>query len=147
MNETQTQAELEIEESELSLLRTKLANEKFAIQSELADINAKCSTRIDNQLFRKYQTQRAAILRQLQDKERELGDVKAQTRLINTRKEVAKAETKAFAPDEMRMLIEIRDKWNGISLDDHWHNERRKAAWEFVKELNTILKPKFAKQD
>ncbi len=136
-------AELEIDDGELRTMRERLVAEKTALQSELAELNSKCATRIDNYKYQTIQNRRAQVVKQVNDKEAELAELNARRTELNTVMQVRKRQAHRFVPSDVRQIVAIRDKWHAFSMDASNHQKAREIAWKVSQELREFLKPHF----
>lgn len=133
--------ELMIEDGELQILKQRLGMEKQGLQSQLVDLNSRCATRLPQKEYQRLQSQRGQIVKQLNEKEQEIGEVNARRAELNTIISVRKKE--GMRPSDIKQLVCLRDKWHGFSMDGGNHQKAREAAWKFSQELREILKHYF----
>lgn len=136
--------QLEVDDGELRLIRQRLSAEKQALQGALGELNARCATRLPNKEYQKIQSARGQIVKQLAEKESELGEINSQRAELLTVLEVRKRQAGKFVPSDVKKLVEIRDRWHAFSMDSDNHQKAREAAWKISQELREFLKPHFA---
>ncbi len=136
-------AELEIDDGELRVMKQRLSAEKHALQGELAQINSQCVSRLPQKEYQRLQSRRGQIVKQLQEKEVEIGDLNSSRHEILTVLEVRKRQAQLFVPSDVRKLVEIRDRWHGFSMDKNNPKSARETAWKISQELREFLKPHF----
>ena len=134
--------ELMIDEGEAWALRQKLVADKMALQTQLGELNAKCSVILPKPEYHKIQSQRAVIVKQLGEKERELAELKIRRVALNVKKDIERVN-KGMPVSRVRDLVELRDRWHGFSMEPKNHQKAREAAWKFSQELGQILKLHF----
>jgi len=135
--------ELEVDDGELRIIRQRLSAEKQALQGQLGELNARCATRLPNKEYQKIQNARGQIVKQLAEKESELGALNSQRHEILTVLEVRKRQAGKFVPSDVKLLVEIRDRWHAFSMDSDNHQKAREVAWKVSQELLEFLKPHF----
>ncbi len=135
--------ELEIDDAELRDQKHKVSQEKQALQGTLAELNAKCAVRLPGNEFLRIQRHRGQLVRQLADKEGELGAINRQRSELQTVMQVRRRQAGEFLPKDVRLLVAIRDRWHGFSMDSKNHQKARETAWKFSQELRDFLKPHF----
>lgn len=135
--------ELEIDDGELLSMKQRLSAEKQALQGSLAELNAKCATRLPNKEYQRIQSARGQIVKQLADKETEIGALNRQRAELNTVMQVRKRQAGKFVPSDVKALVEIRDRWHSFSMDSDNHQKAREVAWKISQELREFLKPHF----
>jgi uncharacterized protein YdaU (DUF1376 family) len=135
--------ELEIDAAEYCMMRKRLTAEKAALQSQLAEIKAACTTRLPQQKYHSLQKQRAQLVRQLMEKEQEIATLNETRVELNAVTQVRKRQAGMFSVGETRELVEIRDKWHGFSMDAANHQKAREVAWKISQELREVLKRHF----
>jgi hypothetical protein len=132
-------AELEIDQGELLVIRHALSQEKHAIQAQLVEINAACSTRIPPNEFSKLQNQRRDLVKALAQKESEILSNKSKIRELLT--VVTFKKRHSFDP---KVIIAIRNDWQSYSLCNKIDPVKRRLAWQFAQQLTEALRPYFA---
>lgn len=139
--------ELEVDDGELRAMKQRLSAEKHALQGQLAELNSKCATRLPTRDFQRIQSQRGDVVKQLADKEIEIGALNTQRHEVLTVLEVRKRQAGHFAPTDVKKIVEIRDRWHDFSMDSENHQKAREVAWKFSQELREFLKPHFQKDN
>lgn len=135
--------ELEVDDGELRTMRQRLSAEKQALQGQLGELNARCATRLPTKEYQKIQSARGQIVKQLAEKESELGAINSQRAEVLTVLEVRKRQAGKFVPSDVKKLVEIRDRWHAFSMDSDNHQKAREVAWKISQELRELLKPHF----
>lgn len=135
--------ELEVDDGEMLAIRRKLSAEKQALQGMLGELNAKCATRLPQKEYQKIQSQRGQIVKQLAEKENEIGELNAKRAELQTVLEVRKRQAGRFQPSDVKRLVEIRDRWHAFSMDKLNPRSARETAWKMSQELREFLKPYF----
>lgn len=140
---SKTVAELEIDDGELRMAKQKLSQEKHSLQGMIAEINSKCTTRLSQNDYHKIQKLRASIVNQLQQKEGEIADINSRRHELLTVLEVRKQQSNKFQPDDIRLLVSIRDKWHDFSMESKNPKAARDVAWKISQEIRAFLLPYF----
>lgn len=135
--------ELELADGEFRMMRQRLTAEKTALQSQLVEINARGKVHLPQHEYQKLQRARADVIKLLMEKESEIGAINDRRVELNTIKEVRKRQAGELAPERVRKLVEMRDRWHGFSMDPINHQKAREVAWKFSQELRDFLKPVF----
>lgn len=135
--------ELEIDDGELLTMKQRLSAEKQALQGQLGELNAKCATRMPQREYQRIQSARGQIVKQLAEKETEIGALNRQRAELQTVMQVRKRQAGKFVPSDVRLLVKIRDKWHAYSMDSNHHQKAREVAWKISQELREFLKPHF----
>ena len=133
--------ELEIDDGEYRAMKQKLSAEKHALQGQIAEINARCVTHLPQKEYQKLQNQRSQMVKQLQEKEVEIGELNARRTEVNTVLNVRKSQS--MNRWDIRQLVEIRDRWHGFSMDKNNHKQARETAWKISQEIGDVLKRYF----
>jgi hypothetical protein len=134
--------ELEIDDGEYRIARHRLSAEKQALQGQLSEINAKCSMRLKFSEYHKLQKARSELVKQLAEKEIEIGELNSRRAELSTVIEVRKHQE--MGRHDIRQLVHIRDTWHAFSMDKANHQKAREAAWKFSQELGDVLKRFFS---
>jgi capsule polysaccharide export protein KpsE/RkpR len=134
-------AELEIDDAELQVTRHRFASELQSLIGQLVEINAKLKITLPVNEFRKLNSQRGQVVKQITEKNQEVAIVKAEAAAVRAAMEVQKR--KALNLHDVRELVEIRDRWHEFSMDKGNHQKAREAAFKFSQELKIILKRYF----
>lgn len=142
IEETKTLQELELDRGELVVTRTRLCAEKTALQSQVAELNSKCATRLNQSLFASIQRRRSELVSRVNEKEQEIQEINAQIQITQSAAD-AKRHTVEVKRFEVRQLVHLRDQWHEFSMDPKNHQKAREAAWKFSQELREILKRHF----
>lgn len=136
-------SELEIDDGELLIMKQRLTAEKQALQGQIGELNAKCATRIPNNEYQRIQSQRGQIVKQIADKETEIGELNRQRTELQTVLQVRKRQAGQFAPSDTKVLVAMRDRWHAFSMDSDNHQKAREVAWKVSQELRELLKTRF----
>lgn len=135
--------ELEIDDCELLMMKQNLSAEKQALQGQVGELNAKCATRIPNNEYQRIQSQRGQVVKQIADKETEIGEINRRRAELNTVLQVRKRQAGKFVPSDVKQLVKIRDRWHAFSMDSDNHQKAREVAWKISQEIREFLKPHF----
>jgi predicted nuclease with TOPRIM domain len=133
--------QLRVDHAELIGMRAKLAAEKSALQSQLAQVNARLSTRQPSHLFQKIQNERADLIRRMSEKDGELSQVKSRLAEINA--VISSGGDWSLPRHIIRQLVHIRDKWHAESMKEDNAPNVRRACFAFSQELKVTLQPYF----
>lgn len=139
--------ELELDDGELLTLRERLVTEKAALQSQLTGFKAQLAGRLPNVKYQGLMRQRAAVVQQLMEKEREIGELNEQRKVLGSVKEFRKSQESTLKVADIRSLVALRDGWHEFSMDDAHAPVERRLAFKFSQELRAFLKPYFAKTE
>lgn len=112
--------ELTIDDAEFRIMRQRMTAEKKALEAQLAEINARCSTHLPQKEYHKQQSQRGQL-----------------STVISVRTQ------RAFTVPQIRQLVEMRDRWHDFSMDAKRHQKERETWWHCSQELRDILKRHF----
>ncbi len=132
--------ELKMDKAEMEIARQRLVQEKTALQSELAEINAQCRVTLPMPKFQKLQSQRGQIIRQVNEKECEISQINIQLRQVNTVVSV-KTERKEISKTVIKSFVQMRDKYHEFSMNPDNTQEARRIFWAVSQEIRGILNP------
>lgn len=135
--------ELEIDDGEMLAMKQKFSAEKQALQGQLGELNAKCAIRLPQKEYQRIQTARSQIVKQLAEKETEIAALNRKRTELQTVMQVRKRQAGKFVPSDVKLLVEIRDRWHGFSMDSTNHQKAREVAYKISQELREFLKPRF----
>lgn len=140
----QTVAELELDLADLRIARQKLVQEKGAIEAMLAEVNVSLKARLPHDVYVKKSRQRSDIIRQIADKLGEIMAINQRLTELQARRDFRKQQDGTLGPEDVRLLVGIRDRWHEFSMDPAQHAKARQAAFQFSQELRAVLKKHFA---
>lgn len=132
--------EIKMDVADLKSAKNRLVQEKMALQSETAEINAKCRVTLPMREFQKLQSHRGQLVGQINNIEIEISKLNSQITEANTVVSV-KTGTKDIQRNTINGFVELRDSYHEKSMNPDHSPELRRTFWKFSQEIRGILNP------
>lgn len=131
--------------AQLKSERAGLIQAKSGLETQLAEIKARCSTRLPQYEYHRLQQERTELVRQMGNIQSRFGAINEEISKLaleeNAANQARRADRAADAPSDLvSALSALRQEYQEFSADTSRISSMRAMASEFVLKLNPIIK-------